>query len=171
MMERDHMNRQVPRASGRQTCRGLLVSLSLAVALVAQGVLLSKGTLWPLAQRVWEVRGDPPLERSARLAFGDAFADYMRFLREHVPENARLVVPPKAVVPVYGDIGLMQYFLAPRQIVDCPAGPDLAPCVASMDGARTYILAIPEFPPTDSVPANKEHWDHGGGFGVYAPRP
>jgi len=157
--------------NGKRRNLRLLLTAAGVVALLAQGVLLFEGTLGPLARRVWDVRQDPPLERSARLAFGDSFAGFILFLREEVPEGSRLVVPPKALIPDYGDIGLMQYFLAPRQIVDCPAGPDLPSCVASMDGNKTYILAIPKFPPRDSIPENKVFREYVEGFGVYAPRP
>jgi hypothetical protein len=165
------MTRRGDPSRGGHLPHGRLLIPALLVALAVQGVVLVEGTLWPLAQRVWEVRREPPLERSARLAFGDSFAGYIQFLREEVPEDARVVVPPKALVPAYGDIGLMQYFLAPRQIVDCPAGPDLPACVASMDGNKTYILSIPEFPPRESVPENKAYREHGQGYGLYTPRP
>jgi hypothetical protein len=165
------MTRHNTPQDGKRRNLRLLLTVAGVVALLAQGVLLFEGTLGPLAKRAWEVRQDPPLERSARLAFGDSYAGYIRFLRTEVPEDALLVVPPKSLAPEYGDIGLVQYFLAPRRIVDCPAGPDLPQCVASMDGKSTYLLAIPEFPPRDSVPENKVFREYVEGFGVYAPRP
>src|SRR3970040_1596483 len=110
----------------------------LWLALLVQLAVLLRTKIQPLAEKVWEVRHLSAVDRSAEIAFGSEFARYIRFLREAVPEDARVLVPPFDWEPVFGNIGLMQYFLFPREVVNCPNGADLSGCVRSMGGARTH---------------------------------
>ncbi len=72
--------------------------------------------------------------------------------------------------PVYGDIGLMQYFLRPRTIIDCPMGEDMAPCVRSMTGKTTYLLAVPDFPPQADASLYRDLVAFDAERGAYVPR-
>ena len=141
----------------------------LLLALLVQLALLLKGYIYPLAEKIWEVRHLSAVDRSAEIAFGSDFASYMRFLREQVPSDARVVVPPVDREPVYGNIGLMQYFLFPREVVNCPSGPDLSECVRSMGGSRSHILAIGNFPDPRDVPPGKTLSELMDGQGIYLP--
>jgi hypothetical protein len=142
----------------------------MAVALVIQVALLATGSVAAVVERAWVVRGTPAIERSAQIAFGSDFSDFILFIRETVPESAKLVVPPKGMEPVYGDIGLMQYFLRPRTIIDCPMGEDLVPCVRSLTGASTYILAVQDFPPQADAGLYRNLVAFSDTRGVYVPR-
>lgn len=144
--------------------------ICLALAVSVQTGYLVSGTVARVAARSWVVRGAPAVERSAQIAFGDEFADFMSFVRENVPVTAKLVVPPKGLDPLYGDIGMMQYFLRPRRIIDCPLGVDLAPCIGSLTGKSTYLLAVPGFPPLPEAGLNRHLIAFNGERGVYAPR-
>ena len=65
----------------------------------------------------------------------------------------------------------MQYFLRPRRIVDCPAGEGMVPCVQSLTGASTSILAVPDFPPRSEASQRRVYIEYADGLGVYSPRP
>jgi hypothetical protein len=143
----------------------------IGALLAAQTILLLRFSVIPLAERAWQVRSSPALERSAEIAFGSDFAEFMDFIRETVPADAKLVVPSKSLDPVYGDIGLMQYFLRPRRVIDCPAGEDMLPCLQALTGASTFILAVPDFPPRSEASEGRVYVEHAGRFGAYSPRP
>lgn len=141
---------------------GLVLSVQL-------GILVT-GSVYRVARRAWEVREASALERSAQIAFGAGFADFVSFARKTVPESAKLVVPSKGMEPLYGDIGMMQYFLRPRKIIDCPMGEDMAACVRSMTGATTYLLAVPGFPPEADASLYRDRVAFDTERGVYVPR-
>ena len=142
---------------------------ALILALVVQLAIVTKSVVYPLTTKIWEVRRLPALDRSAEIAFGPKFASYMTFLREVIPPEGRVVVPPMDQEPVFGNIGMMQYFLFPRDVVNCPSGPSLSACVSSMRGAMTYILAIGGFPSPEDVPEGKVLLHHSANRGLYAP--
>jgi hypothetical protein len=68
-----------------------------------------------------------------------------------------------------GNIGLMQYFLLPRQIINCADGPELPACVRSMDGPTTYTLRIADYPNPQDVPPGRRLLAATPDHGVYAP--
>ncbi len=142
----------------------------MLLALAAQIAFLASGSVGRAVERAWVVRGAPPLERSAQIAFGDEFADFMSFIRRTVPESAKLVVPSKSQDPTFGDAGLMQYFLRPRAIVDCPPGDGLPQCIRSLTGTSTYILAVGDFPPAAEAGLRRDLVTFRGDRGVYVPR-
>ena len=141
----------------------------LAAVVVIQLALLG-WSQWPGALRVAQYQGLPATERSARIAFGDQFGDFIQFLSAEIPPNGRLVVPPMDMESILGDIGLMQYFLFPRQIVNCPSGDDMPACVQSMTGSNTHILRTGKFPPSDAVPPAKDYQPFSADWGIYSPR-
>ncbi|MCX6072320.1 MAG: hypothetical protein NTU91_15935 [Chloroflexi bacterium] len=149
--------------------RARAFDLVLGVVVVIQLVLLVV-TVSPITQRVALFRGDSATERSARVAFGDQFGDFVRFVDVNVPENGRVVVPPLDLDLTFGDVGLTQYLLFPREIVNCPSGPDLADCVRSLTGSQTYILRVRDFPAPEDVPPSKGYLPFEGDLGLYYPR-
>jgi hypothetical protein len=156
--------------NGRARIALRLGAAVLAVALLIQIAFLVSGSVGRVVERAWIVRRAPALERSAQIAFGSDFSDFISFIRETVPESAKLVVPSKGLDPVYGDIGLMQYFLRPRTIIDCPLGEGLVPCVRSLTGASTYILAVPDFPPQADAHLYRNLVAFRDDRGVYVPK-
>lgn len=122
-----------------------------------------------LAQKVGEWQGVPAVERSVRIAFGDDFEALVTFLRTRIPEDGRLVIPPMDLDATLGNVGLVQYFLFPREIVNCPSGDDLPACVRSLTGAQTCILRIGDFPPQEDVPSTKMYIPFDEERGLYCP--
>lgn len=134
-----------------------------------QLALVTNLVIYPLGEEIWEVRSLPALERSAEIAFGPRFASFIAFLTKVIPPEGRVVVPPMSLELVYGNIGIMQFFLFPRDIVNCPSGPTLSSCISSMKGGSTYILAIGDFPKPEDVPEGKILLRHTENRGVYRP--
>jgi len=84
----------------------------LTVVTGLQAAVAVKGSLLPLAARVAQVRSMPSLERSARLAFGDAFWQYVDFVRHTVPDEATVLIPPESVDVAPLNQGAMEFYLA-----------------------------------------------------------
>ena len=145
----------------------ILVSL---VVVIQIGLVITTFIL-PLRNRIQGVRRLPMLERSITLSFGDDFAAYMGFLMDVVPEEATVVLPPVEIDSTLGNLGLMQYFLYPRRIANCPGEMDFADCAFLYSGERTYILAIADFPPKGAVEINKPYIQFDDRRGLYAPSP
>ena len=141
----------------------------LIVLVMVQFILLAVAVR-PLAVRVREHRGAAAVDRSARLAFGDEFGDFIRFLGAEVPPEGRVVVPPMDIDPTFGDVGLVQYFLFPREIVNCPSGAELPGCIRSLVGTRTFILRVGGFPVAEDVPPSKGYLPFSADWGLYSPR-
>jgi hypothetical protein len=79
--------------------------------------------LLPIRQNCW-VRGaigQSGQWRSAYFFQGGQFADFIKFIHLNTPENARVVLPPRDSGPsALSTTPLMQFFLAPRQVINCP---------------------------------------------------
>ena len=109
-------------------------------------------------------------ERSARFSFGEEFLNYMQFVAETVPEEATVVIPKENVGGALGHIGIMQFFLFPRKIVDCPL--DSVPECLGLANPDVFILAIDSrFPPRDISLDPKFLISFDGDRGVFAPAP
>jgi hypothetical protein len=141
-----------------------------AGAAIGQLLILILVGMAPGLQRLWRVRGEPALVRSAQLSFGAEFTRYIVFLREVIPEQALVVIPPREVDPVLGEMPLLQYYLFPRRLTNCPGGVPWSECVGNYSGAHTYILAVESFPPRDSWLLSKAYLPMDGNRGVFAPR-
>lgn len=145
------------------------MTLLIAIALIAQAVIVYSGTIQPLLRDIRSVAQASRWERSARLGFGDRFAGYMSFLVGVVPEGGRIVVPPTEVDPTIGNIGIMQYFLLPRSIVNCPEARIVSDCLETFAGPETYFLYVRGFPDEKAVGSNRELREFSEGMGVYMP--
>ncbi len=111
-----------------------------------------------------------PVEKSALTTWTVEFSEYIAFLREILPEDARVILPPNKFSPPIDNVGYMQYLLFPREIHNC--GPDeIEACVLRATGSNTYILSSHNFPPKELAERHKILIESSGGFGVYVPRP
>jgi hypothetical protein len=166
-----HQAMNDPRRKGllQIAVRAPVVDLVLAAVLVVQFVLLGV-SIRPLALRVAQYQGAAALGRSARIAFGDQFGDFIQFVELNVPQDSRIIIPPMALDSTFGDTGLMQYFLIPREIVNCPSGEDLPTCVRSMTGGGTCILRVAGFPAQEDVPPSKVYLPFDADRGLYCPQ-
>ncbi len=111
-----------------------------------------------------------PLERSASIAFGDDFATLVSWVRATTPQDSTIVLPPTEAAYVLGNTGIMQYFLMPRTITDCPDSIAAAVCLAGLRGSRTYILGAAGWPPPEAVSADRDYLPITEDLGVYAPQ-
>lgn len=143
-----------------------LILIGLVIVQLASLALFAQ----PLAARISQHQGAPATDRSARIAFGDRFGDFIQFVDAEVPPDGRVVIPPMDLDATFGDVGLMQYFLFPREIVNCPSGDDLPGCVRSLTGAQTHILRIGTFPAPEDVPPSKGYLPFSTDLGLYSPR-
>jgi len=88
--------------------------------------------------RIPSVIGQHALWRSAAFFQGQRFADYILFLNERIPQRARVILPPTqdSENKMLGTTPTMQFYLAPRQVVNCP---DLD-CLGSISPENTYLV-------------------------------
>jgi hypothetical protein len=145
----------------------------LAVAAVLQIGLSFDKVIAPTLRDAWRLRNLPAVQRGITLAFGEEFAGFIQFVDSNVPPDARLVLPRPSKSPVFGNVGLMQFMLFPRELINCPSGQPEAEesCILGLGGLHTYILAVEGFPPREAAEANKVLLRYDDERGVYVPRP
>ena len=120
----------------------LFLSVFLVAGILFQGWDLLDAAIQDLIQ-VRNAIGQSGLWRSANFAQGQRFANYIRFLHENIPEDGRVVLPPEGIGPKsISTTPYMQFFLAPRQVINCTE-PD---CLENLSTENTYILAVRNFP-------------------------
>ena len=146
------------------------LALLIISALAIQINTLVRSSILPTARSTWNMRLSPAWERSATILGGRNFADYVKFVRDHTPADARIILPPRIPVRPVAHVGLMQYFLFPRDIHNCGIR-EVEACVRRVTGPNTYILAVDGFPPTDLAELSKYLIQYEDELGVYAPRP
>ena len=152
---------------GMRPSQQLRIPDLILICLIAVQLASLAAALEPLVARVADHQGASAKDGGARIAFGDQFGDFLQYVDGFVPPDGRVVVPPIDVDSTYGDVGLMQYLLFPREIVNCPAGADLPGCVQSLIGQRTYILRVGDFPAPEDVPASKVYSSFAATLGLY----
>ncbi len=110
--------------------------------------------------------GQHGLWRSANFFQSQRFADYVNFLNEHIPTNARVVLPSLESGPrILGVTPYMQFFLAPREVINCP---DEA-CLDNLSMANTYVV-FTESEVAERLAANPDQvWMFDESWGVVAP--
>ncbi|MGA9534133.1 MAG: hypothetical protein WBR18_15555 [Anaerolineales bacterium] len=111
------------------------------------------------------------VERSADLAFGEDFGDYITFLRNTIPDSALVAIPPDEISTSFGHNGLMQYYLYPRKVTNCPRVETFDDCATNLGGPTTFILQVRGFPAALPSSIDKKYHPLRDGFGVYAPMP
>jgi hypothetical protein len=142
------------------------VGITLAATQIA---LLVVTQIVPMLSRSWRLRDAPALERSARLAYGNDFSDYVLFLRRTIPDDALVVIPWSRADPVLSEMSFMQYFLFPRRLTNCAEESEWAGCVANFGGAKTYVLAVKTFPPVLGLEDSKTYIPFDETRGVWVP--
>lgn len=104
------------------------------------------------------------IERSTALAFHGNFAQFIHFLRNTIPENAKVIFtyPYPNGIGEFGYHGLDQYFLFPRDIKICSS---IDTC--NLQG-NEYIIYQNGFPSPSELPSL--HLElHTESLGVYVP--
>jgi hypothetical protein len=126
-------------------------------ALVVLGILVALANLhWVgrtaaslLVRKVWNNRSLDALSRGADAAYGQGYMEYVRFLRGVIPADALVVNTRTTGLAQYDSLSFVQYFLFPRQVVNCPGG-EVRDCLQTMATQRVYFLAGDEL----TVPAD-----------------
>jgi hypothetical protein len=116
----------------------------------------------------WALRQLPAWERAAIFEEGEEFAGFISFLRSQVPEDGRVILAPAQTQKRLAHIGYMQYFLFPRDIHNCGAE-EVDECILRVVGPKTYIMALPGFPPRDLAERSKRYVPFTDEYGVFAP--
>lgn len=147
-----------------------MIRLLLGVALVLQLFTLIGSKLAPLRQRILGIQARPMLERSAVLAFGDQFNEYLQFVLDEIPQDALVVIPPRSVDYRWGDVFLMQFYMVPRALSNCPSEQDVPACIRAHDGERTYFIEIDNYLPESMLLQSKNYKPFDESRGIYVPR-
>jgi hypothetical protein len=66
-------------------------------------------------------------------------------------------------------MGIMQYFLAPREVVNCPSEQETPECLSLFDGKDTYFLSVRDFPAVSDKSGGRELIPMDGSFGLLSP--
>lgn len=144
--------------------------LVLIATLVGYQVVVSwTSYIRPITSIVWSLRDEPVWVRTGSILLGDRITGHLGFLRETLPEDSRVILPPHSSGGIYEHIGLMQYFLGPRDIVNCGRD-EVDACVRRVTGDSTYILAAGNFPPHDVAEESKRYVEYDNDLGVYVPK-
>lgn len=136
--------------SSQLSLRNLRSNPSRALVLLAfiiQFAVLAQNIIGPAAIEILDVRNDQAPERSAVIGFGDEFAGYIAFILEKTNEDGFVLIPYRETHEVLGNEGIMQYYLIPRRITNCPLDQPFEECLLTQGGSRTSILSLNEFPP------------------------
>lgn len=144
-------------------------TLMLCAAILAQLFLLAGSSLPERLTQAWENRQLSPLQRGARIGFGDRFGEYIDFLRATIPEDGAVLLPPEEIDDTLSHVGLMQFFLFPRPVFNCPKSQAVETCLASLRGGESYLLAVGAFPERVVVAQDWILLSHDARRGVYAP--
>lgn len=146
----------------------------LAMILISLGVLfqmrvLLDGRLGVALAYSPAERNRPAWQRGAQALEGSDFASYLEFVRDHVPPDAQVMLPPRTVVSPYAHIYLMQYFLYPRRLHNC--GPnEVEACMGRIQtNPEFYILGLRHFPPRDLAEIGKDYVPFNDDIGVFVP--
>jgi len=137
---------------------------TLVTILLALGVLFQAGYLLRNAshdlERIARSIGQTALWRGAKFNQGQRFANYVQFLHQNVPEDGRVVLPPAGVGPrALGFTPFMQFFLAPREVINCS---DFG-CLRDLSREDTYFLVVGEFPGDGYFPQDQLMFDESWG--------
>lgn len=139
------------------------------IVIIVQSRNLANDYVIHKSKAVWNLKGFSAIERSAILSKGMEFAEYMSFLRETVPENAKVVMPPHQPLQTLSNMGFAEYFLMPRTIINCGSD-EVRECVLRMTGEHSYIVTAWKFPPKDAAESVKKFIPFKNDLGVYAPK-
>jgi hypothetical protein len=144
--------------------------LLLTILVAIQLILVIRGFFVPWLSRVWRLRDQTKVERSASLGQGQGFADYISFLQEEIPEEQDIVVisPPHSFGGVFSYIHYIQYFLYPRFTSNCTD--PVEDCLQKITGDHIYIISVPGFPPDGYQFEAYRYVGFEDGYGLYQPR-
>jgi hypothetical protein len=110
--------------------------------------------------------GQHGLWRSGNFFQNQRFADYVNFLNEFIAEDARVVLPPLDSGPrILGVTPYMQFFLAPREVINCPD----QECLDKLSMANTYVVFTESEVADGLADSPDQVWMFDEGWGLVAP--
>ena len=118
----------------------------LALAGIYQTSALWRGWAGRSVYSITQVLDMPAWKRAAYFHGGEGFAEFIEFVRENTSPQARIILPPRYPERAESNVGLMQFYLFPRDIHNCGID-EVEACVRRIRGANSYILALADFPP------------------------
>lgn len=145
------------------------VLTALVVVLILINVYLASGDILSFGKGILVDINKAGVWRGARFAVSENFADYILFLRGQIPENGRVILPPKGVANwALSSTPHMQFFLSPREIINCTT---LDCGRYFLDQENTYVLIMgKETFPGDEIRGRYQHIRmHNDTWGIYGP--
>lgn len=146
-----------------------VIVLFIALAALFQTLQIAERRLVPAAIFARDNIGESGQIRGARALEGDDFAGYIDFLRRNIPQGARVMLPPRVPVRPTAHMGLMQYYLFPRELHNC--GPqEVDACIGRVNESPDfYILGLKGFPPHELIAGHREYLSYNDSLGLYLP--
>ena len=157
----------------RNRLRSWSLRLILSVLVVAVAVVYQAGALWrgwagQAISEVREVLDLPAWKRAALFLGGPGFAGYIEFIRNNTSPQARIVLPPRSPPRAESNVGLMQFYLFPRDIQNCGVS-EVEACVRRITGSNSYILALSDFPPRELALQTRKYIPFDDDRGLFGP--
>lgn len=160
-------SQRIQNLSGKLPSKPFILRGFFALVVAYQLFTLTQNFIIPRLERVWDLRQMPYLQRSALQQGGD-IGLYIRFLRDNIPEDALVMLPPRIPQRPVAHIGFMQYFLYPREIHNC--GPnEVEACLQRSSHESIYVLGVEGFPPDGMDVPNKQFIRFDETKGLYIP--
>jgi hypothetical protein len=147
------------------TCLAILIFAS-----VGQLSVIILDFVIPHVEQIWMNRNLDMMQRSAFFFLGPDFQGYIEFLRGNIPEDSKVIIPPHSVYSPFAHVGLMQYFLFPRDIHNCGVD-EVEECVQRVQDSDWYILSVQRFPPKDIASQTKQRIMYDSKLGLFVPEP
>jgi len=157
---------------GEKVKKGSYYFLTFAILCLSvfQAIRVQQGYGAKYIRSIYKYRSVSAVDRSAIYGQGVEFAAYIDFLRSVIPENAKVILPPREPVQPLANIGYVQYFLMPRSIQNCGIT-EVEACILRMTGLTSYIVTAWKFPPEELALQVKKFVPFPGGEGgVYVPK-
>jgi len=153
-----------------RSLKGKLSASIVMLAVVVQLAVVARDIVLPDFKQLWLMRGRSTYDRSVVLFLDETALSYLEFANSKIPEDAVLVIPKQTYEPIFGHVGMMQFYLFPRTIVDCPI--EAAQECLGTGRPNTYILAPSiDFPPREFLSEGMRFVEHDGDRGFFAPVP
>lgn len=111
-------------------------------------ILASIYQIWRLSPQVSQdlidIRkdiGQSGLWRSANFSQNQRYANYVKYLHENIPPDARVILPPRETGPkAAATTPFMQFFLAPREVLNCIQ--PITDCINTYSNNHTYFVIV-----------------------------
>lgn len=156
----------------------LVLILAVAGVVAVSGyqlLVLAREFIIPWTTRVSARIGSPAVDRSGYFIEeemgqdAERFVGFIHFIKDNVPQDRYIVLPPVDHGGEFSNEGFVQYFVFPMSVVNCPRNQSHEYCVTEIYGADTYILAVPGFPPAEAASTGRIFIEYSGNWGLYVP--